>query len=419
MTSEISKPKAHFLRLVETPYRPEPISKETFVRPGWQSTFFATANPCLLLFVNFQKISENDFVTALEGARPKILIDLRRVPRFDLGSLNRRRVFSIFASVGIQYIDLSGRLKSTGQFPEQLAPSKIADLVLELLGGGIEGPLAFVVEAQQFDEPYITELIEVFPSKQDHPWDILRLPFSNDAAALQQLVRNLVFISHANPEDNAFATWLAGQLALAGYSVWSDVIKLVGGETFWDDIEQTIRHRAAKVIAVLSRHSHNKPGVLDEIDLAVRVERANGLERFVLPIRLDDMPYADIRANIARKIVIDFSDNWAAGLHKLLNALERDRVARSPSSNADALAGWVRGRIAQQTSLALEPQELITNWLPIRQLPSTISMLDISASSEHIDSLMRAFRLPCFRYLRLIGSFASSDDFNAIYPLKL
>lgn len=419
MTSEISRPKAHFLRLVETPYKPERVSSATFVRPAWQSTFFATENPHLLVFVNFEKISESDFVNTLEGARPKILIDLRRVPRFDLDSLNRRRVFAIFTSVGIQYVDLSGRLKSTGQFPGQLAPNAIAEVLLELLGSRIEGPLAFVVEAQQFDETYITELIDAFPSKQDHPWDILLLPFSDHAAALLQSERSLVFVSHANPEDNGFATWLAGQLALAGYSVWSDVMKLVGGETIWDDIEQTIRYRAAKVIAVLSRHSQNKPGVLDEIDLAVRVERASGLERFLLPIRLDDMPYADIRANIARKMVIDFRDNWALGLHKLLSVLERDRVVRKPSSNADALAGWVRDRIAQRSGLILGPQELISNWLPIQQLPSAVFMHDISAPSEHIDSLIRTFRSPCFRYLRLIGSFANSEDFQHDLPSEI
>src|ERR1700733_6307842 len=108
MTSEHSKPKANFLRLVEASSIPEPVSTTTFIRPGWQSTFFATENPYLLLFVNFESISEPDFVNVLEGAHPKILFDLRHVPRFDLGSLNRRKVFSIFASAGIQYVDMSG-----------------------------------------------------------------------------------------------------------------------------------------------------------------------------------------------------------------------------------------------------------------------------------------------------------------------
>src|SRR5208337_3659699 len=49
--------------------------------------------------------------------------------------------------------------------------------------------------------------------------------------------RNMVFVSHANPEDNAFAQWLALRLATQGYAVWSDVTRLLGGEDFWDDIQ--------------------------------------------------------------------------------------------------------------------------------------------------------------------------------------
>ena len=41
--------------------------------------------------------------------------------------------------------------------------------------------------------------------------------------------RRTVFISHANPEDNDFASWLGSRLANAGYDVWTDVLSLVGG----------------------------------------------------------------------------------------------------------------------------------------------------------------------------------------------
>src|SRR5262249_8081845 len=144
----------------------------------------------------------------------------------------------------------------------------------------IQGPVAFLVDAQQFDESSIGRLIEALPSNRSTPWDVLRVPLTDDRRLQKKLNRTVVFISHANPEDNAFATWLAGQLTLAGYSVWSDVTQLVGGETFWDDIEETIRLRAAKVIVVLSTSAQQKPGLLDEIDLAVRVERSYGINRF-------------------------------------------------------------------------------------------------------------------------------------------
>ena len=42
--------------------------------------------------------------------------------------------------------------------------------------------------------------------------------------------RRIVFISHANPEDNEFTSWLGSRLVNAGYDVWADILSLVGGE---------------------------------------------------------------------------------------------------------------------------------------------------------------------------------------------
>jgi hypothetical protein len=53
--------------------------------------------------------------------------------------------------------------------------------------------------------------------------------------------KDVVSISHANPEDNEFTRWLSLKLASLGYHVWSDVTQLFGGEDFWRDIELAIR----------------------------------------------------------------------------------------------------------------------------------------------------------------------------------
>jgi hypothetical protein len=53
-------------------------------------------------------------------------------------------------------------------------------------------------------------------SKPDSKAAALPAPAANPA-------RSLLFISHANPEDNAAAAWFATQLALLGYDVWCDV----------------------------------------------------------------------------------------------------------------------------------------------------------------------------------------------------
>jgi len=83
--------------------------------------------------------------------------------------------------------------------------------------------------------------------------------------------RNMIFISHANPEDNKFAEWLALRLAREGYPVWCDVTKLLGGEDFWRDIEAAIRERTIKFLFVLSKCSNEKQGTLMEVAVARKV----------------------------------------------------------------------------------------------------------------------------------------------------
>ena len=61
-----------------------------------------------------------------------------------------------------------------------------------------------------------------------------------------KMTRNMLFISHANPEDNDFTRWLALQLAKDGHPIWCDLTELLGGERFWDNAEQAIRMRTVK-----------------------------------------------------------------------------------------------------------------------------------------------------------------------------
>ena len=53
---------------------------------------------------------------------------------------------------------------------------------------------------------------------------------SGRAAITPLAERKVVFISHANPEDNAITAWYGARLAGAGYEVWTDLTRLLGGE---------------------------------------------------------------------------------------------------------------------------------------------------------------------------------------------
>jgi len=58
-----------------------------------------------------------------------------------------------------------------------------------------------------------------------------------------EMTRDMLFIRHANPEDNDLTRWPALQLAKDGYPAWCDLTELLGGERFWDNAEQAIRTR--------------------------------------------------------------------------------------------------------------------------------------------------------------------------------
>lgn len=104
--------------------------------------------------------------------------------------------------------------------------------------------------------------------------------------------RTFVFLNHATPEDNAFTTWLGARLAAAGYEVWSDILKLGGGETFWNDINDGIRRHTALFVPILSPAAANpeKRGVHNEISIAMQVMRRDKLNSFILPVLLQYVP---------------------------------------------------------------------------------------------------------------------------------
>ena len=94
-----------------------------------------------------------------------------------------------------------------------------------------------------------------------------------------------IFISFA-PEDDALADWLTRKLTAEGYLVWCERFNLLGGETYPDDIDDAIRHRTFRVVALYSQASLGNPEVTRQRALALSIgsERSND---FLIPINVD------------------------------------------------------------------------------------------------------------------------------------
>jgi hypothetical protein len=93
-----------------------------------------------------------------------------------------------------------------------------------------------------------------------------------------------------------------------GYSVWCDVTKLLGGEKFWEDIQDAIANRTAKFVFALSQSSNHKTGPLDELNCALGAEKKLKTD-FIVTLKLDDLTYEDVYIGIQRRNHIDFQSH--------------------------------------------------------------------------------------------------------------
>ncbi len=194
--------------------------------------------------------------------------------------------------------------------------------------------------------------------------------------------RDLLFVSHANPEDNTFAGWLALQLAREGYPVWCDLTELLGGEDFWRNIEPTIEERAVKFLYVLSRVSNHKEGTLQELAVAKGTARKHNLIDFVIPLQIDGLPHDETNIEIRRLISISFNKGWATGFDQLLKKLEQDKIAKSAAFGPSAVRTWWRSMFGNEATVQQKPESCISNIFPILSIPEKVRIHSVTATQE-------------------------------------
>lgn len=403
------------LRLVETEVR-KPVEAREFQATDDVRNLLTPQDPSTLVFLEFDALQEADFVSSVVTVSPTLVFDIRAVPRFDVGNLNRRLVFSIFRTAGARYFDISASL-GTGKV-KQLAsnPTGLAAALREIAFNKREtatGPIIFLCDSVQVEPSFVEAVASELDYLNAHGWKIVKIPEFARSTAMGE--RATIFLSHATPDDNDFARWLGTQLTLAGYEVWTDFNRLQGGEIFWNTIEDIIRNRAARVIVAASRVAQRKDGVLDEINLAVSVERTLGLDEFVMPLKIDDLPYSEFRANIARKDIIDFSVNWATGLARLLQSLSRGNVPRDNRDRAPEAVAF-HSRLSLNDHLREVPDPILLNWIDIKSMPPRMHSFAINAPTHRLSLISKTLLLPNVLYGDQILSFANEVNFRAALP---
>jgi len=187
--------------------------------------------------------------------------------------------------------------------------------------------------------------------------------------------RDHLFISYAG-EDWAFAEWLALRLAAEGYKVWCDRFKLLGGESYPKDIDEAIKNRSFRLLAVLSRHSIRKPNPLKERTLALNLARERN-QNFLIPLNLDGLSPTDLGWMVSDLTFVPFHFSWAEGLAQLLMLLQQADAPRDFVEGRSAAASWFEAK----NLVSQKEERLWANVAEIVELPTDIYRFEMGVNT--------------------------------------
>ena len=231
------------------------------------------------------------------------------------------------------------------------------------------------------------------------------------------ITRETIFLSHGRPEDDELTRWLCGRLTARGYKVWADLEQLHGGDPFWADIERTIRTEAARFLILITRTSVTRKGVLDELAEASDVARKLKDDRFIVPLKGDDLPWSEFPIQLKRLNGLDFSSDWLKGLSELLDTLDAGHV---PRTTGDPEVARVASLLtASRRQIKSSPEPALLNWLPITQLPEQIHYFHSSYSAADLAAARPRLAMPHAPHDRLILSFGDVDSLRACAPADM
>ena len=106
-----------------------------------------------------------------------------------------------------------------------------------------------------------------------------------------------------------------------------------------------------------------------------------------------------------------FAQSWGAGLAKLLEKLEEDRVPKDLKFNRTAVNEWWRTQFSAEQGLRQEPEEYLSNWFPIT-VPTHIYFHSLSRRSIGKLEVPPTLPFPAVEDGMFLITFAETSDFD-------
>ncbi len=200
-----------------------------------------------------------------------------------------------------------------------------------------------------------------------------------------------LFISYAS-EDVALAAWLSRKLAALGYAVWFDQIKMLGGEPWPQTIDDAIKTRTFRMLALISAASLRKPKPTGERVLAQKIADQRSIPDFLIPLKIDGTELDWLTTAIS---YVPFQAGWAAGFRQLIEKLD-DISAPKSLSNATSLAAM--SFPTGEDLIVNATEQLRTNVIRVENIPPGIKAFSTESTlsdddRDKLDTLWAHYRV--------------------------
>src|SRR6266540_578402 len=217
--------------------------------------------------------------------------------------------------------------------------------------------------------------------------------------------REHLFISYAG-ENWPLAEWLTLKLTAEGYKVWCDRFKLLGGESYPRDIDDAIKNKTFRVLALLSKVSLKKANPTKERTLALNIARARSID-FLIPINVDGLKSEELDWMTSDLTFVPFYKSWAHGLNQIIEKLEQCRAPKALDNGRQ-----IASRVFLLSDTVVAKNELLySNLLTFIRIPEQLRIyrLDRVMSPDEFSELSCCWAFHLYRRL-FLASFHLPPD---------
>ncbi len=139
-----------------------------------QGTLFPDSAYALVCIVHMPALSDDSFLSALEEIHPAFVFDLRTVPSFNMGRLNRHHAFEVFEGLGSRYIDVPGLVGAVSRVDTKMKASAMSEAIASAVRQSASGPCRVMALLDDFEavSEAASELPRVLPERGKDPWQV-------------------------------------------------------------------------------------------------------------------------------------------------------------------------------------------------------------------------------------------------------